>query len=136
MGKSSRKRGQKGSSSMKAAAGGLRKFVSTAKKELNGKQPFRGGSNKTPPSAHILGEKDSMQPLPKRNKRNELVFADHPEFRPNLTPQEVLQLGSFGGTYFRPITSGVTGQRYRNVHKEFPATWFDGIDVKACVTSS
>lgn len=42
------------------------------------------------------------------------------EFRPNLTPKEVLQMGSFGGTYFRPIKSSVTGKTYRDVWKEFP----------------
>jgi hypothetical protein len=83
--------------------------------------------------ADILDEK---MPLPKRNKVNELVFADHPEFRPNLTPAEVLQKGSFGGTYFRPITSSATGERYKGVHKEFPDEWFKGLDIKSQVISS
>lgn len=43
------------------------------------------------------------------------------DFRPNLTPKEVMQMGSFGGTYFRPIKSSVTGKSYRDVWKEFPA---------------
>ena len=30
-------------------------------------------------------------------------------------------MGSFGGGYFRPIKSSVTGQTYRDVWKEFPA---------------
>lgn len=46
----------------------------------------------------------------KRDKHGKLVFADYPEFKPNLTAKEVLQAGSFGGTYFRPIKSSVTGQ--------------------------
>lgn len=50
-------------------------------------------------------------PLPTRNAREELVFPDHPRFRPNLTPKQVLQAGSFGGGYFRPIYSSVVGQR-------------------------
>lgn len=49
------------------------------------------------------------EPLPKRNAKGQLVFLDHPELRPNMTPKEVLQAGSFGGTYFRPIKSSVTG---------------------------
>ncbi len=60
------------------------------------------------------------QPFPTRNKHNELVFKDHPSFNPNLTPEEVLKSGSFGGTYFRTIKSGVTGQVYRDAWKEFP----------------
>ena len=30
-------------------------------------------------------------------------FKDFPEFKPNLTPKQVLRMGSFGGTYFRNI---------------------------------
>ena len=30
-----------------------------------------------------------------------VTFKDYPEFRPNLTPKQVLSMGSFGGTYFR-----------------------------------
>ena len=44
-----------------------------------------------------------------RRKDGTLDFPDHPRFRPNRTPKEVLQAGSFGGTYFRPIKSSVTG---------------------------
>ncbi|KAI9003389.1 hypothetical protein DFJ74DRAFT_593267, partial [Hyaloraphidium curvatum] len=72
---------------------------------------------------------------PTRNADGELVFADHPEFRPNLTPKEVLQMGSFGGTYFRPIKSGVTGQSYRDTWKELPADWLEGLNVAKQVAS-
>lgn len=48
-------------------------------------------------------------PLPVRDESGFLVFADAPRFRPNLTPAEILQAGSFGGTYFRPIYSVVIG---------------------------
>ena len=79
---------------------------------------------------------DHVMPLPKKNQKGELVFPDFPQFRPNLTPREVLQLGSFGGTYFRPITSSVTGQSYRDVWKELPKVWLEGLDIKTQIASS
>ena len=42
-----------------------------------------------------------------RNKNKEYVFKDYPEFRPNLSPREMFLLGSFGGTYWRPIYSSI-----------------------------
>ena len=55
---------------------------------------------------------DKKQPLPKRAKNGDLIFADHPEFFPNTSPEEVLRAGAFGGTYFRPIISAVTNITY------------------------
>jgi hypothetical protein len=37
------------------------------------------------------------------------------DFKPNVTPEEVLKAGSFGGTYFRPIISSVTNQQYNSL---------------------
>merc|ERR1719329_1798979 len=76
----------------------------SAVRELGGKPSYRPGQ--APKSAPVATVLPGTQPLPTRNKRGRLVFADHPEFSPNLTPAEVLQRGSFGGTYFRPIDSG------------------------------
>ena len=63
----------------------------------------------------------------KRNKNGELVFEEYPEFRPNLTPREIFKRGSFGGTYWRPIYSSVTGKNYKNQHKKYPSTWWKDI---------
>lgn len=72
---------------------------------------------------------------PKRRKKNKTVkykrrnghlhFSDYPEFQPNLTPREMFKMGSFGGTYWRPIHSKITGRDYKNVHKKYP--WWNGI---------
>eukprot|EP00747_Dinoflagellata_sp_TGD_P186393 gnl/TRDRNA2_/TRDRNA2_43394_c0_seq1.p1 gnl/TRDRNA2_/TRDRNA2_43394_c0~~gnl/TRDRNA2_/TRDRNA2_43394_c0_seq1.p1 ORF type:complete len:289 (+),score=36.38 gnl/TRDRNA2_/TRDRNA2_43394_c0_seq1:1-867(+) len=77
------------------------------------------------------------RPLPTRGKDGCLVFADFPSFRPNLTPEEVLRVGAFGGGYFRSIRSSVTKKTYRPaVHEEFPPSWFSGVDVASLITSS
>jgi len=76
-------------------------------------------------------------PLPERNSENELIFADYKEFKPNLTPQEIMEMGSFGGTYFRPIHSSVTGLNYKDEHKEFEDLgWYSKLNIKKMVTSS
>jgi len=76
-------------------------------------------------------------PLPTRNSKNQLIFPDQPDFKPNLTPKEVLQMGSFGGTYFRPIYSSVTKLKYgKEVWQELPKDWLEGLDVKNLVSSS
>ncbi|KAL4630856.1 hypothetical protein GN956_G16044 [Arapaima gigas] len=72
----------------------------------------------------------------RRNHNGELIFEDFPEFRPNMTPKEVLQAGSFGGTYFRPIYSSITKQNYEDVWKELPEDWLEGLDIAKQVASS
>jgi hypothetical protein len=53
-------------------------------------------------------------------QRQEIIFKDHLEFTPNVTPLEMFELGVFGGTYWRPIYSGVLNQNLQNQHLEFP----------------
>ena len=72
----------------------------------------------------------------KRNKKGELVFLDNPEFTPNLTPREIFQLGSFGGTYWRPIYSSVTKKNYKNIHHNYPKLWWEGIPEKHLSSST
>jgi hypothetical protein len=60
------------------------------------------------------------------------------QFKPNKTPKQVFKMGAFGGTYFRPIHSAVTGNDYtpnqsmRGLSKD----WFKGLDMDKMVTSS
>jgi hypothetical protein len=56
---------------------------------------------------------------PKREKDGTLIFPDYPEFRPNKTPKEVMEVGAFGGTYWRPIYSSVTGKNHKDFHKKY-----------------
>ena len=49
----------------------------------------------------------------------EIKFKDYPDFTPNLSPEEMFRLGSFGGTYWRPIKSNITRKSYENQHKEY-----------------
>lgn len=69
-------------------------------------------------------------------KSNHIHFSDHPDFKPNLSPKEVLQKGSFGGTYYRPIYSQVVEKQLNNQHKEYPDSWFEGLDIPKQITSS
>jgi hypothetical protein len=61
-----------------------------------------------------------------RKKNGRVFFADYPEFTPNLSPSDIFRLGSFGGTYWRPIYSKVTHKQYKNVHKKYK-DWWKGI---------
>ena len=73
---------------------------------------------------------------PKRNNDGTLIFSDYPKFKPNLTPEEIIRMGSFGGTYFRPIKSSVNNKNYKNQHKEFEKHgWFENLDIEKMVTS-
>jgi hypothetical protein len=54
-------------------------------------------------------------------------FKDNPDFKPNLSPREMFRLGSFGGTYWRPIYSSVNNKHYKNVHKRYPKLWWKDI---------
>lgn len=100
------------------------------------------------PPDHIHIE-DKTYGLPKRDKQTgQLTFECGEDddlkpllrdFHPNRTPEEVLRAGAFGGTYFRPITSAVTNQRY-NANDVLADTldpkWIKGLDKKTMLVSS
>ena len=66
-----------------------------------------------------------------------IFFPDYPDFTPNVSPEQVLRKGSFGGTYFRPIYSSVTGKKHtsKSVIQEYPKSWFKGYDIHKNVIS-
>jgi hypothetical protein len=72
--------------------------------------------------SHVGGKSN-----PKKRSDGTLIFKDYPDFRPNLTPREMFQKGSFGGTYWRPIYSSVVNKNLKNIHKKYPKSWWKGI---------
>jgi len=99
------------------------------------------------PPAHIVIE-ESLAAKPKRNKTTgELTFACGEDdviqsvlkdFHPNRTPEEVLRAGSFGGTYFRPITSAVTNVKYTSssvLKDTVKPEWISGLDQPSMLIS-
>jgi len=63
----------------------------------------------------------------RQRKRKRIHFKDYPDFLPNLTPMEMFKLGSFGGTYWRPIYSKVAKKNLKNIHKKYPKSWWKGV---------
>lgn len=60
------------------------------------------------------------------------------DFHPNRTPEEILRAGSFGGTYYRTIVSGVTNVRYTTksvLADSVDPSWIEGLDAKAMLTA-
>lgn len=50
-----------------------------------------------------------------------IEFVDHPEFTPNLTPEQMFCFGVFGGTYWRVHDSSITGKRHDREWEEIPS---------------
>ena len=72
--------------------------------------------------------------IPSKNYNGELLFHKYPLFRPNLTPCEIFKLGSFGGTYWRPIQSKVTDIKYEEEYTKYPKYWWKDIPLSHLVT--
>ena len=49
------------------------------------------------------------------------------KFKTNLSPRDIFKLGSFGGTYWRPIYSKFFKHELRDKHKKYPESWWEGI---------
>ena len=83
----------------------------------------------------------SRKDKPKKNKNGELIFSDiiykYPEFKPNLSPEEIFRSGSFGGTYFRPIYSKVLSKKLKNQHNEYNKYgWFKNMEINNYIISN
>ena len=67
----------------------------------------------------------------------QISFDDRKDFTPNITPEQILRLGSFGGTYFRDLKSDETvdGKEYIDTWKELPTEWIKGLDIERQVAS-
>lgn len=68
-----------------------------------------------------------MKQIKPIKKNGHIYFEDYPEFQPNLSPREMFKLGSFGGTYWRPIKSKFYPCVLKNHHKRYPKKWWQGI---------
>ena len=81
-----------------------------------------------------VNQKKVIKPV--RNKDGSFSFEDEPTFRPNMSPKEVIQAGSFGGTYFRPIKSGVAKKSFGSeAWKELPSDWLENVNISKQVAS-
>lgn len=66
---------------------------------------------------------------PTRDDNSTFHFEGHPTFTPNKSPQEMLQEGCFGGSYFRPLYSRQLGTTITDDYLELPSSWISGLDV-------
>ena len=95
--------------------------------------PPGGQPTYSPPDPEPDVEFVSARSLPdtsgrKRDANECLVFDDEPDFRPNLSPQQMIASGIFGGCYFNP-SGGKKGIKYPRGgipidHREYPDEWF------------
>ena len=81
-------------------------------------------------SKEDANKKDVKKGFKAKKVGGKYFFKDYPDFRPNLSPRDMFKLGSFGGTYWRPIKSKVVGKELKNVHKKYPKSWWKGIPEK------
>jgi len=90
--------------------------------------------------------------VPRRNKTTgALTFEPGPDseplvrtylkdFGPNLTPEQVLRGGAFGGTYYRPIVSAVTNVAYKDAKQvlqdSVDPSWIKGLPSNMLTSST
>jgi hypothetical protein len=62
-------------------------------------------------------------------------FPSHPHFQPNKSPQEIIQEGSFGGSYWRPLHSRTLNLTIQNDYLELPPHWLANLNISTHLTS-
>jgi hypothetical protein len=82
-------------------------------------------NSKKKQTSHKKSHKKKVKPI---RKNGVIHFKDYREFLPNLSPRQIFNLGSFGGTYWRPIHSGVTRKKHINIHHKYPKSWWKGLE--------
>jgi hypothetical protein len=108
------------------------KWSDKYKKNINCKNP-KGFSQKqhckygTKGGNKTRKNKKSSEPVKPVKREGKYYFKDYHDFIPNLSPREMFLLGSFGGTYWRPIYSGLLKKKLKNVHKKYPEEWWKHI---------
>ncbi|KAM0786418.1 hypothetical protein ACM66B_001883 [Microbotryomycetes sp. NB124-2] len=73
-------------------------------------------------------------PEPWRDDDNQYRFDNHPQFLPNLSPEEVIRQGSFGGGYFRPVFSKYSKREVHDDWEDLPREWYAGLEVSEYLT--
>lgn len=147
---------QPDASSADGGASGLPPSVShySARLKRHGKELYKNPPAMPPAAVTVDG---TTAPLPQRDARTgRLTFTGASpsasstaataastgrlqEFRPNVTPEEILRGGAFGGTYFRSIHSAVTNQSYtaaKVLVATLDSSWIAGLDAKRVLTAS
>ena len=79
---------------------------------------------------------EAVEPLPTRDQDGNFLFASHPNFTPNKSPEECLREGAFGGTYFRTLHSAHLGIVIKDDWKELPKSWLKDLNIGKYITSS
>jgi len=118
----------------------LKKAIKPKLKDVNMTKKQFNKKNVEPKKKNVELKKKNIDfskkySIPKKDKNGDLIFDDYPDFKPNLTPKEVFEMGSFGGTYFRPIYSSIIKSKLKDQHLEFKK-WFTKLDVSKYVTNN
>lgn len=98
--------------------------------------------NPMPPRREVEEEEERVYesaPLPTRDSNGNIIFENNNRhFQPNVTPEEMLRGGIFGGTAFRPFFSSVLRQQLSSEAdlREFPREWYSGLDKETQLTST